>query len=82
MSTNKKERHIVLPHGHGSEMSALEKKRELFIKKKKNKGVSQYQQKGQGHNFYHVYGSEMTTMRFSNTNKFTLPYCPTNEICK
>ena len=61
MSTNKKERHIVLPHGHGSEMSALGKKREF---------LSQYQQKGQGHNFFHVYGSEMSTMRFSKNNKF------------
>ena len=61
VSTNKKERHIVLPQGHGSEMSALGKKREF---------LSQYQQKGQDHNFYHVYGSEMSTMRFSKNNKF------------
>ena len=39
VSTNKKERHIVLPQGHGSEMSALEKKREFLSTNKKVKTI-------------------------------------------
>ena len=72
MSTNKKERHIVLPHGHGSEMSALEKKREFLSTNKKVKAII----------FTTFMVVKWVQWDFQKTINLTLPYCPNNEICK